>query len=528
MKAFWLLSNAATALACGLSACGQEPAPNPHQEDSAMAPAKKVVFESGIAGTWYSDDPAALRKEIEGYLARAEAEPPLADVHALVLPHAGYRYSGQTAAWGVKQVAGKSFKRVVVIGPSHRLPLRNAVTVPDATHYRTPLGEVPLDTEMIAALRGQDFCRDVQLDLQGGEHSTQIEVPLLQVALDGPFKLVLVIVGQLDPPTTKRVADVLRSWVDAETLLVVSTDFTHYGRSFGYVPFAEDIPAKLEELDLGACRLLETKDGKGFREYVERTGATICGQHPLEVLMALLPPEAKVVRLRYDTSGRMTGDYQTSVSYVSMAGCWQPAAAAAPAVAAEIAPAPKREMLTRGERAALLKLARSTIEAALNRKPKPGPKDLGIEITPAMRERAGVFVTLTKHGELRGCIGTLAPDNLLFENIREYAVYAAVRDPRFPPVTAAELPELHLEISVLTPRVPVASYQDIVIGKHGIFLTKGRHHAVFLPQVAPEQGWDLETTLRHLALKAGLERDDWREGAMFEVFEAVVFHEGKP
>jgi AmmeMemoRadiSam system protein A len=139
----------------------------------------------------------------------------------------------------------------------------------------------------------------------------------------------------------------------------------------------------------------------------------------------------------------------------------------------------------------------------------------------------GVFVTLHENGDLRGCIGEIFPRRPLVEAVMEQALNAAFEDPRFSPVVAAELPKIHVEISALTPPAPVNSWRDIVIGKHGMVLTKNGRSAVFLPQVAPEQGWDIATTLTHLSLKAGLPSHAWKEGAEYLVFEAIVFHEEK-
>ncbi len=181
--------------------------------------------------------------------------------------------------------------------------------------------------------------------------------------------------------------------------------------------------------------------------------------------------------------------------------------------------------LTPEERTSLLRLARGTIEGYLREGRVPEPRDLGIRITPGLRVIAGAFVTLHEDGELRGCIGEIEPERELYRAVRDHALNAAFKDPRFRPLTPAELPRIVIEISALTPPVEAHSWRDIEIGRHGVVLSKAGRRAVFLPQVAPEQGWNVETMLDYLAMKAGLPRDAWREGARFEVFEAVVFGE---
>ncbi len=148
-----------------------------------------------------------------------------------------------------------------------------------------------------------------------------------------------------------------------------------------------------------------------------------------------------------------------------------------------------------------------------------------MDSTPAMRSVMGAFVTLHKEGNLRGCIGEIFPRRALVEAVAEQAVNAAFHDPRFPRLRAEELDEIDIEISALTAPHAVGSYEEIVVGRHGVVLSKKGRSAVFLPQVAPEQGWGVEETLTQLALKAGLGSNDWKSGCEFKVFEAIVFGE---
>ncbi|MEN8006075.1 MAG: AmmeMemoRadiSam system protein A [Candidatus Krumholzibacteriota bacterium] len=179
------------------------------------------------------------------------------------------------------------------------------------------------------------------------------------------------------------------------------------------------------------------------------------------------------------------------------------------------------------ERLFLREMARQAVEAAVHGRPAPDAAALaaesGIDLDPRLNSHRGAFVTLTSGGRLRGCIGYIEGIKPLVDAVADNGRSAAVRDPRFAPVSPGELPEIHIEVSALTPMVPVAGPGDIVIGRHGVVLVKEGRRAVFLPQVAPEQGWDVDTTLTHLALKAGLEADAWRQGAEFLVFEADVF-----
>jgi AmmeMemoRadiSam system protein A len=182
--------------------------------------------------------------------------------------------------------------------------------------------------------------------------------------------------------------------------------------------------------------------------------------------------------------------------------------------------------LTPEEKRFLLDLARRTLREVLAGRPAPGAGTFPAGVSAEkLRAPSGVFVTLTEGGALRGCIGSIVGTAPLAQGVIENAIHAALEDPRFPPVAAGELARLEIEISVLTPLRPVARPEEIVVGRDGVVLERGGRRAVFLPQVAPEQGWDRETMLDQLAQKAGLPRDAWRSGASFQVFEARVFSE---
>ncbi|MCF7847395.1 MAG: AmmeMemoRadiSam system protein B [Kiritimatiellales bacterium] len=476
---------------------------------------EKKVLQSKLAGTWYSANPDQLGAELDGYLANVKQEK-LENIMAVLLPHAGYRFSGQVAAYGIKQLEGRSFKRVVVLGPTHRVSMAGIVSIPDISHLQTPLGAQELDREFISKLwKHSEFQSHMQA--HADEHSVQIEVPLLQRVL-GDFKLVPIVVGQMDERAARKIADVLLQNIDSETLIVVSSDFTHYGQNFGYLPFKDDIQENLRKLDLDAFKKIEQKDLPGFIGYVDSTGATICGRCPISILLAMLPDNAGVHLLNYDTSGNLTGDWSHCVSYVSAAftGSWQKK---------EPASAADEELLSDTDKANLLKLARGTIEYYMDNGKKPKPADIGVEVTPGMETVMGTFVTLHQNGQLRGCIGEIFPSRELYKAVIERAIDSTVNDHRFRPVKKDEVAGLHIEISALSPPKPVGSWKDIVIGKHGMTLSKNGRGAVFLPQVAPEQGWGIEETLTHLAMKAGLGANDWREGCQYQVFEAIVFSE---
>lgn len=473
-----------------------------------------VVVRAKLAGTWYEADPMTLRGELESWLSAAPDEPH-PDVMALILPHAGYRYSGPTAARGVALVRGQAYRRVIVLGPSHRFPLRNKVALPPGSSFITPLGDIPFDRTAFDALLAHPAI-EVLPAAHEGEHCIEIQLPMLQAALPS-FELVPLVVGDVDEATMQGIAQALRGIVDEHTLVVVSSDFTHFGRRFGYEPFRTDVLARLEELDRGAFDTIRRGDAAAFATYVRDTGATICGRRPIEILLRMLPAAVRVHLLAYETSGHLTQDVEHSVSYLaaSFEGAWGD-----PTVA--------RLGLGEADGEALLRLAREAIRYWLEHRKVPAPEDLPIALSPALQQGAGVFVTLRQGHALRGCIGHVRPDGPLARAVVQSAVGAAAHDRRFSPVEGEELDDLTVAVSVLTPPRAVAGPEAIRLGRDGILLEREGRSAVFLPEVATDQGWDLETTLTHLGQKAGLPPDAWQRDAAYEVFQSIQFVETRP
>ncbi len=480
--------------------------------------AKSVLTSPMGQMGWHAAESNALAQQVKGFFQQANVKPS-DDIIALINPHAGYTYSGQTAAFGVKAAKAK-YKRIIVIGPSHKVPMLDVLSVPGAvTHYQTPLGEIPLDDEFIKKLLQSPLFKDIPQAYRS-EHSVLIQLPLLQYHF-GDFKLVPIVAGQCSQATMQQAASILKSLVDKDTLIVVSSDFTHYGPNYDYVPFDQNILEGLRKLDMGAYNYISMLDSAGFSQYCDKTGATICGRVPIAILLSILPSGTKPELLKYAASGDLTGDFTNSVSYLSVAfhGSWQKQN--------PVEPAKTDIALTQEDHKKLLMLARRTIEFYLRKGSVPTPEELVVPVSEAMKVRRAAFVTLNKNSDLRGCIGEILPSQSLYKSVIVNAINAAVNDRRFAPVTKDELSSIKIEISALTVPQPIVSYNLIRLGTDGIILKKGGYSALFLPQVAPEQKWTLEETLTHLSLKAGLPPYGWKKGATFEVFQAEVFGEEK-
>ena len=479
---------------------------------AAAAGAGTAVRSPAVAGRFYPADPAELRRTVERLLAGAPAAAPVPGIRGLIVPHAGYVYSGATAARAYAAVRGSAFRTVMILAPSHYSAFRG-LSIPDVSAYRTPLGDVPLASEACRALRRASPLIAAREAAHAREHSVEVELPFLQATL-GRFSLIPILVGRLEPGDYPLLADLLAPYVRDGTLLVASSDFTHYGPAYGYVPFTREVERRIRDLDSQALDRILALDRPGLLAWRERTGATICGIRGIGLLLELLRrgPAVRGRILGYTTSGALAGDFTNSVSYAAVLFHGRD-----PVMS-----------LTPAEKKSLLVLARRALEARLRDGRDLADPPPGVALSPRLREPAGAFVTLERDGELRGCIGFIEPIRPLYRAVMENAVSAATRDFRFPPVEAEELPRIRIEISVLTPLREIPGPEAFEPGRHGIVLEKQGHRAVFLPQVAAERGWDRETTLEHLCRKAGLPPDAWRRGARFQVFEAEVFREQGP
>lgn len=271
-----------------------------------------------LAGSWYPADAQSLGDDVRTRLDPGKAPSPRRnEVTAIIAPHAGLRFSGATAGHGFRRILGRRAERVVLLGPSHYVGFRGAA-VPRAGEYRTPLGPVQIDTDSTRELAGRaDVCADDSPFRP--EHSLEMELPFLQTALVDGWRLVPVLLGAGSTAASdEKVARALEPLWNDSSLFVVSSDFTHYGKRFGFVPFEDDVPARIEALDRQAFEKIERLDLDGFERFAENDGKTICGRHAIGVLLRLAGRNVAADLTGYDTSGHITSDWDASVSYASM------------------------------------------------------------------------------------------------------------------------------------------------------------------------------------------------------------------
>ncbi|MBN1497359.1 MAG: AmmeMemoRadiSam system protein B [Spirochaetes bacterium] len=488
-----------------------------------------TIKRSNLAGQWYSADRTELSRSIDRLLARPAAVFQRRDPLILVLPHAGYAYSGGIAAAGYRALGtvGKpavTTDLVVILGPSHYSAFSGCALI-DADYYETPLGRVRLERGVAERL-GKNALFRHNPSMYEREHSIEIHLPFLQrifgSAIERDISVLPVLVGELDDREAARAAGAIAAAVAGKhPLFIISSDFTHYGPRFGYMPFKNETASgtaqKLKKVDRDAIEFILKRDIAGFSSYVERTGITICGRNPIKIAMALPieGPGAEIIA--YDTSGAITGDYENSVSYASIIFYGRLAGSAGAA-------APDTFALAEQDRLFLLRAARDNIRSWLEK--KRGIRFFPTDVPKTCLEKRGVFVTLKKKGALRGCIGYIVGTMPLIQGVLDASYNAAFRDPRFGPLGRDELKEIAIEISVLTAPVPVRSVKEIQTGRDGLIVERGRYRGLLLPQVAVEQGWGPERFLDETCLKAGLPAGAWKDGiTTVSRFQAIVFGE---
>lgn len=454
------------------------------------------VRPAAFAGGFYPEDPAVLAAEVDGLLAAAApAAAPAGRTIGLIVPHAGYVYSGRTAAAAYAFVRGQKIDTVVIVGPSHRVAFEGAAIWPEGG-FRTPLGVARVDADLARAIAKASGARSLP-EAFAEEHSVEVQVPFVQRALP-EAAIVPIVMGRQTRDTIRRLASALAATCLGKNVLVVaSTDLSHF------------LPeARARATDAETAALIQGLKTEVLIRKAEAGENTMCGGGPVAALLLLAEKAGKP---RVEILGRTDSSSFGGpiVGYL------------AAAVSSDADPAPADFSLTAEEKTALLGLARSAVTEFLGR----GAAIEDRTEIEKFRAPRGAFVTLTRNGELRGCIGFIAPVLPLGQAVIRTAVYAATEDPRFPRVAAAELRDIRFEISVLTPARPIDDPKKIEVGRHGLIIEKDGRSGVLLPQVPVENGWDRRIFLEQICLKAGLPAGAWRRGAKLSVFEAIIFHE---
>jgi AmmeMemoRadiSam system protein B/AmmeMemoRadiSam system protein A len=493
---------------------------------------------------WYPSSKAELNKMVGYFFDKAKGKKIPGKVVGIIGPHAGLSYSGQCAANAYVHLRNrKDIRRVILMGASHRSAFYGAA-VSDFDYNATPLGELSVDTAVIKKLAKEKYFT-VNNSIMQNEHSIENHLPFLQKALEGneaSYKIVPIIFGGLRQEHFKLVAKMIGKYINEYTLVIASTDFTHYGSNFSYTPFKTDLKNNLTKLDMGMINQVEKMDLEGYCRYKKKTGITMCGFTPVGVMMNLFESgKFKTLLTDYYKSGDQGNDYSHCVSYASFVVVKSEKIKEIEKIDKKRKMAKKAKKvkkvkkeknrrnpmeLSKKEKKVLLTIARDTLKEYFTNNKTPEEVEKKYSITDKLKLETGVFVTLKKKGQLRGCIGSLVGKAPVYLGVMDNAISAALKDPRFMPVREEELKEIDLEISVMTPLQKIKDYKQIRLGIDGVIIKKGYNQAVYLPQVATETGWNLDEFLGSLCRKAGLPINSYKsEGMEFLVFQAQVFGE---
>ena len=512
-------------------------------EGAATEPQGKAkrVLGPAVAGHFYPKDKDALAKKVDELLAAAKAEK-IENLRALVCPHAGYEFSGGVAAKGFKQLAGRKFGTVIILGTNHTAWFHGAA-VADADAMQTPLGQIPISPKAAqlgllspfslhpkCEVQRPDWWRDSPQQLPAfgeetpftWEHSVEVELPFLQRMLKD-FSVLPTVCGDVDP---EDAAEAVLKVLDDDTLLVASSDLTHY------IPY--DLARSLDKTTVRAITSLGIDwleaEEDGWMTQTNRQVSLACGIRPILTVMHVAKRKGwKAQLLEYRHSSDVTGAGKTpGVGYAAVAFFAPPPSDRGPA---EKTPAEQAEF-TASQRKLLLDLARRSVVAATEGKEaaEPDLKDLPAQLN----EPRACFVTLKKDGQLRGCIGSIFPREPLYEAVLHAGRSAAVEDTRFRPVQPAELKSINIEVSVLTvpERLKTRSPDDLLAklrpGIDGVVLRVDGHQGLFLPQVWKELPGKEQFLNRLAEEKAHVAASAWRRAdARILVFQVEAFEEAK-
>jgi len=465
----------------------------------------QIVRPPAVAGAFYPDDKTQLNKILTSLINQSEKISAEGKLRILLVPHAGIQYSGPTAAAGFKQIKNQDYRRVIILGASHRAWFDHAAVFAKGA-WETPLGKVEIDQDLAVNLINESNILTDNSSHQE-EHSLEVELIFLQKVLKN-FKIVPILVSQTDENLINDLSQKIAQNFNEQTLLVISTDLSHYP------PY--EIAKKVDSQTIEA--ILSGEEEKFSQTIQDLENAsypnlqTACCGHEAVRIGLKIGQLLKVnwQKIKYENSGDTAGEKSQVVGYAALAGFSKNLSTSA-------------EYLDENAQKEALEIARKTLEEYLT-------SGKILEINPknsSLLKNLGAFVTLRKNGELRGCIGEFEPKEPLYKVIQRMAAAAATEDPRFPPVSASELRDIKIEISVMTPKRKIENWKEVELGKHGVVVQKGLHTGTFLPQVATETGWSLEEFLSQLCWqKAGLPPDCYKDPSTnLYIFEAQVFEE---
>ncbi len=459
-----------------------------------------------VAGAFYPADPDELQQELGNLFGNFAAVKEEKDVAALIVPHAGYVFSGKVAAAAFSRLDPEAhYQNIFLIGASHR-KYYEGVSVYPSGNYITPLGRIKVNDQIAGELMNSNHFIFFDAEAEECEHSLEVQLPFLQYRLKNSFQIVPLLIGGRNISVCRQLAEALQPWFTRDNLFVISSDFSHY-------PSAENAVIQ----DSETAKAILTKDpvklheicNKALKSGIQNLATALCGEMAVLTLLHLIQddPTIELKEVMYQNSAdSIYGKPNKVVGYWALAAFRQTS----------------DFVLSDAEKKELLHLARRTLNqyvttGEVSKEEKKYPE--------ALNQQCGVFVSIHKQGSLRGCLGNMQSHLPIWQSVKEMAVAAVSRDHRFEPVEADELGEIEIEISILSPLQKIESPEQFQLGKHGILIVSGDRSGTFLPQVAEKTKWSREELLGHCSReKAGIGWDGWKTAELY-VYEAIVFQE---
>ena len=471
----------------------------------------KIDRKPAVAGSFYPADPKELQSNLKSYFDGAPKSLGLQPL-AIVVPHAGYVFSGSVAAAAFKQIdRNRKFKHVFIIGSSHTMYFEGA-SVYSQGDFITPLGKTTVDTLAGWLDKKYSFISN-NTKPHEKEHGIEVQLPFLQYWLENPITIIPIIIGGESQSTCRNLSEALAPFFNEDNLFVISSDFSHYPNYADAILSDKTMAdAIISNSSQGFMKTKLIDESKGFPNLV----TAMCGWTSMLTLLDITESRTGIVykKILYKNSGdtQQYGDKDRVVGYNAFC-----------VIKSDKKVEKSQFNLKEEEKIELLKIARSTISEYLSSKSLPEISEK--QLTASLLVPTGAFVTLKENGQLRGCIGSFNQDQPLYKVVQSMAIASATEDYRFSKVTYGEVSKLEIEISVLTPLKKISSIEEIVLGKHGIYIKKGGRSGTFLPQVATGTGWNLEEFLGHCAQdKAFIGWDGWKDADIY-TYEAIVFEE---
>ncbi len=469
---------------------------------------KTNTRKSVLSGTWYPKDKIDLRQNIlNRFCDETTKKYSHSKIKALIVPHAGYNFSGDVAAKTYCCLKNHYFKKAIILAPSHNKHFKGA-SISSKKYYKTPLGKIKISTNKRNELLKNELFKSYDI-AHKFEHSIEIQIPFLQTINPNIEILPILIGGDNTSESINEMAKIIEQVDDHETIFIISSDFTHYGIDFGYIPFYENLQENIARLDNNAIEIIKEKDSDEFNDYISLTQATICGKDAITILLKILKKSKYTANLiDYDISLNKTIDPNNSVSYVGM-------------VFSDLKESDKNKLpsyyeslnhISRDHKDFAINLVRENLIHYLNHK-KPIKVDQNI-IPGSLKNKKACFITYKINNSLKGCIGSIIPKYELYEEIINNSINAAFYDPRFEKLTESDLNHILVEISVLTEPIKL-NYNDEmdllnqINQNDGLMIKSNLSQSTFLPQVW-EQIPTKELFLDELALKAGLNKNAWK------------------